>query len=470
VLSNPQILSNLFKDLLPDSPREAFVLVTAAEGDVAGMLRERVGQQLDPTSAVRLTATTLGEHCPIEPAASLWATTAFAEALGYRVLESSDTEASQDQQARGGAIGVADVVASNRAGTDPPPTVDTRLVTLARSSSDARESNEVPTEAPTEVTVLAGPVLAGPVPAPPTVGRSETGPPGRSNLTPPRPPPGPPVQPTAPRQESGRSRSRPTGLIVAIGLVAVAAGVVLAVLLLGGKHHHAQLSTTPAKSNGTTVTSTLPSTVPPASPDSPAERLVFEDRFTNTNSGWVPDANQGGSGTAAYVGGSYEVTALKPNPQLNTFSVHSPYEPRLTSMLVTVDATAVSGDPADGAGVRCDQGSRNGLRYSFEFHKDGTWVIFQLGGPGQQALSQGSSAAIRKGAQLNTVSGRCAEIAGGVTRLTMKANGVLLATVDNAHGGGPISWHGACVTYRSASSAATVVRFNDFRTYSVAAS
>src|SRR5437879_7592800 len=56
VLSNPQMLTNLFKDLLPDSPREAFVLVTAEDGDVAGMLRQRIGQKLDPTAAVRLTA------------------------------------------------------------------------------------------------------------------------------------------------------------------------------------------------------------------------------------------------------------------------------------------------------------------------------------------------------------------------------------------------------------------------------
>jgi hypothetical protein len=159
------------------------------------------------------------------------------------------------------------------------------------------------------------------------------------------------------------------------------------------------------------------------------------------------------------------VTALKANPPLNTFSVTSPYHTRLTSMVVTADTTIVTGQPSDGAGVRCDQGSRKDLRYTFEIHGDGTWVIFQLGGQGQIPLKDGSSPSIRNGTGPNTISGQCTEIGGGTTRLTMTVNGTVLGTVDHVHGGGAIGWHGACVTYRTIGSPATVVRFTGFRTY-----
>ena len=83
VLSNARMLNNFLTDILPDSPREAIALVAAAEADVAGMLRERVGQQLDPDSALRLTAADLSGRRAIDPAAGLWAAAEFARVLGY---------------------------------------------------------------------------------------------------------------------------------------------------------------------------------------------------------------------------------------------------------------------------------------------------------------------------------------------------------------------------------------------------
>lgn len=38
-LSQPAVMSNLLKDLLPDEPREANLLVAAAQADLAGSLR-----------------------------------------------------------------------------------------------------------------------------------------------------------------------------------------------------------------------------------------------------------------------------------------------------------------------------------------------------------------------------------------------------------------------------------------------
>src|SRR5947209_633104 len=89
VLSNPRILSNFFKDVLPDSPREASVLVSAADCDVAGMLQQQVAQRMEPDAAVRLTAATFGERRAIDPTAGLWATGEMARALGFDVNAAS---------------------------------------------------------------------------------------------------------------------------------------------------------------------------------------------------------------------------------------------------------------------------------------------------------------------------------------------------------------------------------------------
>jgi hypothetical protein len=158
------------------------------------------------------------------------------------------------------------------------------------------------------------------------------------------------------------------------------------------------------------------------------------------------------------------VTALKPLNPLNTFSVASPYTTRLNSIVVSADATFVTAAPSDGAGVRCDQGSRNGLRYTFQIFGDGTWVIFQLGDPGSPALMMGSSPAIHTGAGPNTIAGQCTEVGNASTALTMSVNGVQIGTLTYTHAAGPIAWHAALTIYRAAASPATVVRFDNFRT------
>jgi hypothetical protein len=190
---------------------------------------------------------------------------------------------------------------------------------------------------------------------------------------------------------------------------------------------------------------------------------VFRDNFTDSASGWAPDVNQDGTGSAAYQSDGYYLTVLTPLPALNTFSVRSPYMPKLTSILVSVHATFVRSAPTDGAGVRCDQGSRTGLRYTFEVFPNGMWVIFKIDGSGATMLDAGTGAA----ATGYTVAGRCREIPGGATALAMMINGISVGTYTDSHGGGPIGWDAALVAYRSASSPATEVRFNDFGTYNL---
>jgi hypothetical protein len=86
VLSDPRVLGNLVTDLLPDLPRERSLLVTAAEAGVAAELSQHVeGQHLDVETAVALVARSLTESRMLDPAASIWVSTEYAQALGYQV-------------------------------------------------------------------------------------------------------------------------------------------------------------------------------------------------------------------------------------------------------------------------------------------------------------------------------------------------------------------------------------------------
>jgi hypothetical protein len=86
VLSDSRILGNLVTDLLPDSPRERSLLVTAAEAGLATELTQHVEQQrLSVETAVALVARGLTERRSIDIAASTWVATEYAQALGYQV-------------------------------------------------------------------------------------------------------------------------------------------------------------------------------------------------------------------------------------------------------------------------------------------------------------------------------------------------------------------------------------------------
>jgi hypothetical protein len=75
-------MSNLLKDLLPDEPREAGLLVAAAQADLAGSLRGYMAQGLDPGTAVSLTASSFVSSTSHTQEACTWVATELARALG----------------------------------------------------------------------------------------------------------------------------------------------------------------------------------------------------------------------------------------------------------------------------------------------------------------------------------------------------------------------------------------------------
>jgi hypothetical protein len=84
-LSSRQVLADLLEDLLPDSPPESSVLIAAAEADAAGLLRDRLGQQVGAGAAVAQAAGLLEERTGLAPDACQWAVRLIAEMIDLPV-------------------------------------------------------------------------------------------------------------------------------------------------------------------------------------------------------------------------------------------------------------------------------------------------------------------------------------------------------------------------------------------------
>ena len=110
VLSSPKTMSNLLKDLLPDAPREKNLLVAAAEAGLADALREHVSQGMDPSTAIRLTASSFSASTPLTPEACSWVTSEIAAAMGISSPAGQRVDSATGQgpgQAPGGTFGQA---------------------------------------------------------------------------------------------------------------------------------------------------------------------------------------------------------------------------------------------------------------------------------------------------------------------------------------------------------------------------
>jgi hypothetical protein len=210
VLNDPHILGNLVADLLPDLPRERSLLTAGAEAGIAAeMMRYVHNQHIDPDTAVQLAARTLAERRAIDPAASMWVASEYAQALGFQVSQALQPEV-----------------------PDPSP---------APTTAPAQPASTQPTAAaPVSPQVPPMPHPQGP----------------QAQSWPPQGPPGPqeqvwppaqPVPPGPPTPRPGRKR----GIIA----VAAAAGLVIVYLIVAavahtvpfGKSHPAALTTPTAK-------------------------------------------------------------------------------------------------------------------------------------------------------------------------------------------------------------------------------
>jgi hypothetical protein len=97
-LSSRRTMESLLKDLLPDRPRDAAILVAAAELGVAAELRERVeAEGMEAGLAVRLVTARFAQATAFAPGACEWAAAELAVALGmdYAVVPAMPPTAGQ---------------------------------------------------------------------------------------------------------------------------------------------------------------------------------------------------------------------------------------------------------------------------------------------------------------------------------------------------------------------------------------
>jgi hypothetical protein len=80
-LSSAQMMTNLLKDMLPDAPREANVLITAAGAGVPTALQGYLAQGMDVGTATQLAAGVLADRTALTADACAWATSSLATAL-----------------------------------------------------------------------------------------------------------------------------------------------------------------------------------------------------------------------------------------------------------------------------------------------------------------------------------------------------------------------------------------------------
>jgi hypothetical protein len=80
-LASAQMMTNLLKDMLPDAPREANVLITAAGAGVPTAVQGYLAQGMDLGTATQLAAGALAERTALTADACAWATSALATAL-----------------------------------------------------------------------------------------------------------------------------------------------------------------------------------------------------------------------------------------------------------------------------------------------------------------------------------------------------------------------------------------------------
>jgi hypothetical protein len=113
-LASAQMMTNLLKDMLPDAPREANVLITAAGAGVPTALQGYLAQGMDVGTATQLAAGTLADRTALTADACAWATSSLATALLPPVAPRVASGV-----ASGVPSGVPSGVASGPGGTSP---------------------------------------------------------------------------------------------------------------------------------------------------------------------------------------------------------------------------------------------------------------------------------------------------------------------------------------------------------------
>ncbi len=130
-LSSAPMMTSLLKDLLPDAPLEANVLIAAAGAGIPGTLQGYLAQGMDSRMASQLAARTLAERTALTDDACAWATGSLAAVLAPRPT----TPDTRPMAARGSGVTGAERTAPVAAMTPARPSP--RRVTAAALAAAA---------------------------------------------------------------------------------------------------------------------------------------------------------------------------------------------------------------------------------------------------------------------------------------------------------------------------------------------
>ena len=230
VLSDPHMLGNLVTDLLPDLPRERSLLVTGAEAGIAAEMTQHVEEQhIDPDTAVQLAARSLSERRSIDPAASMWVASEYAQALGYQVRPFALPSWPGEPEVTPAATPTITALSGPPMGAPPPPA--TPVPPQGPPPQSWPPPQGPPQSWPPQGPPPQGPPLQGPpLQGPPLQGPPPQGPPPQSwpPLQGPPPQAWPSAQPRSggPPPTANRSKRGPV-----IAAIAVAGAVVLYLII-----------------------------------------------------------------------------------------------------------------------------------------------------------------------------------------------------------------------------------------------
>ena len=160
----------------------------------------------------------------------------------------------------------------------------------------------------------------------------------------------------------------------------------------------------------------------PSGSQQPPGSIIFQDDFSDPNSGWNRAVTTGGE--TDYADGMYRILVNQPNTDIWALSGLD-----LDDVSVEVTALKVGGERDNRFGLICRAVDDNNF-YTFIISSDGFWGIGKVRGADYQLVGMESlqpSEAIRQGSEENTLRADC-----WGDKLTFYVNGEKLAEVQDS--------------------------------------
>jgi hypothetical protein len=182
--------------------------------------------------------------------------------------------------------------------------------------------------------------------------------------------------------------------------------------------------------------------------------ILFQDKFTDTSSGWDRSTND--YGVTDYTSGGYHINVIQPN----AYAFANPYQTFQNDVRIEVDATKVGGPDDNAFGVQCRYQDVDNYYY-FYISSDG-YAGIGIDNAGTKTIISATDgnlhadSSINQGATTNHIRADCI----GST-LTLFVNGTQVATAtDSTFSGGDVG-----LVVKTYDTAGADILFSNFYVY-----